>query len=277
MSLALVAGQSIGAQSSAGINFPREWRITRVVSAPWAVARETQLSLGTWVGKPVQFDANSVDGPGGLRCNQAALEKTSYPADALFQGSLPAPADTAAQELGIAHLPLSGVRLNCSTGSFEFHFVDPETLLLGLDNQILTLTRSPGTLASADSPEGRMQGFLEFHFSGDMGFDRDRTKAYRDWFSKHLDSAIVAYFAKPVVEDEVPAIDGDPFTASQSYPTRFIVGKAKVSGDRTLIPVRFSDAFRDRTIVYVLLREKGNWRLDDLRYEDGDSLTGLIQ
>ncbi len=277
MTVTLFSGYSNSAQLQESPTIAREWRITRVVPAPWATARETQRSLANWVGKSVQFEANSVAGPGVLHCDHATMEKTSYLADALFQGGLPAPADSAARELGIAHLPLPGVRLNCSTGSFEFHFVDAETLLVGLDNQILTLTRSPGTLASADSPEGRMQGFLEFHFTGDMGFDRDRTKAYRDWFSKRLESAIVAYFSKPVVEDEVPAIDGDPFTGSQSYPTRFTVGNAKESGDQTLIPIRFSDAFRDRTIVYVLLHEKGNWKLDDVRYEDGDTLTNLVQ
>lgn len=277
ITVVLFSGYSYSAQVQASPPMAREWRITRVVPAPWAAAGQTQMSLTTWVGKSVQFDANSVEGPGLLRCDHATLEKTSYPADALFQGSLPAPADAAAQKLGIAHLPLSGVRLDCSTGTFELHFVEPATLLLALDNQILTLSRSAGTLASATSPEARVQQFLEVHFSGDMAFTSERAKAYREWFSKRLEHALTVYFAKPEIKDEVPAIDGDPFTSSQSYPTRFSVGKAKVSGITAELPIRFSDAFSDSTIVYVLTRENGKWQLDDVRFGDGDTLTGLIQ
>ncbi|MEO8459015.1 MAG: DUF3828 domain-containing protein, partial [Dokdonella sp.] len=216
-------------------------------------------------------------GPGVLHCGHSVLTPTSFPAEGLFQGTLPSPATTAAQELGIAHLPAPGISLNCDTGLFEFHRVDTETLLLGLDNQVLTLSRAPGTLASADTPEGRAQRFLEAHFNGDMGFTRDNVKVHRKWFSKRLDQAITAYFAKPVSEDEVPAIDGDPFTDSQEYPQRFAVGKARVTKDVAEVPVRFSDAFRDRIVVYLLRRKDAAWQLDDLRFESGETLLGLLE
>ena len=277
MSASALAAQSIGAQLDVGIAVPSAWRITRVVPAPWAAAEHSQVSISPWVGKTVQFESNAVKGPGVLNCDHATLEKTSYAADALFQGGLPKGADAAAQALGIAHLPVSGVRLDCSTGSFEFHSADSGTLLLGLDNQILTLSRSPGTSAPADSPEGRIQQFLEVHFNGEMGFTAERTKAYRNWFSKSLESAIVTYLAKPIVEDEVPAINGDPFTDSQSYPTRFSVGKAKISSHLAEVPIRFSDASSQREITYLLLRLDGKWQLDDVRFEDGETLTKLMQ
>ncbi|MEO7935686.1 MAG: hypothetical protein ABIR27_05465 [Dokdonella sp.] len=266
-----------GAQVDAGQHLVRDWRITRVAPAPWATTGYPQNPLLNWIGKTVEFDAVSVNGPGELNCDHAKLEKTSYAAESLFQGNLPKPVATAAQQLGIAHLPRPGIRLTCSTGIFEFHYADKDTMLIGLDNQIVTLSRSPGTLADAASPEGRMQQFLEVHFNDGMGFDAGRLDTYRDWLSTRLDTALAAYFAKPAVADEVPEINGDPFTDSQSYPTRFSVGEANVTGDRLEIPVRFSDAFTDHAIVYVLLRERGGWQLDDVRYKDGNTLVGLIQ
>jgi hypothetical protein len=253
------------------------WRITRVVKAPWAPTDATGLTLTPWIGKQVTFKADSVEGPGLLHCGHAVLEPTVYPAEGLFQGTLPAPAKTAAQELGIAHLPVQGVSLECDTGIFEFHRVDTDTMLLGLDNQVLTLSHSPGALASSDSPEGRTQAFLELHFSGDMGFTEDNMKPLRNRFSKSLDAAMTRYFARPAPDDEVPAIDGDPFTDSQEYPQRFSVGKARVSGDQAELTVQFSDAFSDRSNVYLLKREGGAWHLDNLRFSSGETLLGLLE
>lgn len=255
---------------------PPEWRITRVISAPWVPGESPRMPLQAWVGKVVIFKAGSVEGPGVLRCGHAVLETTNFSAESLFQGNLPAPAPQAAQALGIPHLPVAGVSLSCDTGIFEFHRVDSETLLLALDNQVLTLSHSPGTLASADSPEGRVQRLLEAHFGGDMGFTPANLKGQRRWFSRALDEAVMRYFARPAPADEVPAIDGDPFTDSQEYPRRFSVGSARMADGKTEVPVRFSDAFRERPVIYVMKREGGAWQLDDLRLASGETLRDLL-
>ena len=273
----LICCQSISAASADPLSLAREWRITRVMSAPWLASNRSDALRSTWLGQRIFFNAESVDGPGVFHCDQAVIDKTHYGAEGLFQGNLPTPAVAAAQKLGIQRFPLSGVRLACSTGVFEFHSVDHETMLTSIDNRILTLSRSPGTLASDMSPEGIAQRFLEMHFDGDMGFSSDRTSAHRRWLTKRLDDAVVAYFGAPVFDDEAPTIDGDPFTDSQSYPTRFSVGKANVNGDQAEVPIRFSDAFTDRVIVYTLLREEGDWKLDDVRYDDGGILSNLLK
>jgi hypothetical protein len=253
-----------------------EWRITRVVGAPWAPGESIRLPLQGWVGKAVSFKADSVEGPGVLRCGHAVRETTNFPAESLFQGNLPAPAEQAAQALGIAHLPVTGVSVSCDSGIFEFHHVDAENLLLALDNQILTLSHSPGTLASAASPEGRVQRLLEAHFGGDMGFMPANLKGQRIWFSQTLNEAVSRYFDRPTSADEVPAIDGDPFTDSQEYPQRFTVGTARVSDGKADVPVRLSDAFRERSVIYVMRHEGGSWHLDDLRLASDETLRGLL-
>lgn len=253
------------------------WRITHTVTAPWAPAAPSSNVAPPWVGHALTFQTNAVRGPGVLTCGHAVIEPTHYPAEGLFQGSLPAPAATAAQALGIMLLPLAGVRLTCDTGVFEFHRVDAETLLLGLDNQVLTLSRAPGALAEANSPEGRVQRLLEAHFKGDMGFTPASTKSKQDWLSMRLKQRLALYFAKPVSADEVPVINGDPFTDSQEYPTRFAINEASVSGSSADVPVRFADAYRNRNVTYRLVRERGAWRLDDLLYEQGETLQGLLK
>jgi len=268
---------SIEVRAETDAKLAPDWRITRVVAAPRVTDNATPLTLRDWIGQRVTFHDDSVDGPGVLRCGHAVLEATSFSAEALFQGNLPAPAADSAQTLGISHFPVAGASLSCDTGLFELHRIEPETLLVGLDNQILTLSHTPGTLATAESPEGRTQRFLELHFGGDMGFTPTNLQAHRAWFSSQLNTAVSRYFARPSSPDEVPAIDGDPFTDSQEYPQRFAVGKASVTTDSTQVPVQFSDASAVRTVVYVLRKEGAAWQLDDLLFSDGETLLGLLK
>lgn len=252
------------------------WRIAQVAIAPWAKSGAGQGAEPAWAGRSLKFHRASVDGPGVLNCAHAVFKATHYPAEGLFEGNLPAPATVAARTLGIARLPLAGIRVTCDSGVFEFHRDNADTLLLGLDNRVLTLSRAPGALARADAPEGRVQRLLESHFSGDMAFIPASVEAKRRWLSARLARRIAGYFARAVPEAEVPDINGDPFTDSQEYPVRFAVGKAVVAGGVAEVPVHFYAAERDRAVVYRLSREHGEWRLDDLRYASGTTLNDLL-
>jgi hypothetical protein len=42
-------------------------------------------------------------------------------------------------------------------------------------------------------------------------------------------------------------------------------------------PVRFADAYRQKVVTYVLLREGDFWRVDDLRFENGERLSTLLK
>lgn len=250
------------------------WRIAQSQAAPWGKPDSSAANLR---GRRLKLQADRLQGPGVLSCAHVVTEPTSYPAEGLFQGKLPAPATQAAQALGITYFPVTGVRLRCDTGVFEFHQVDADTLLLGLDNQVLTLSRAAGALAAATAPEGRVQRLLEAHFSGDMGFHPAGIAPKLRWLSAHLTQRIAAYFNRPQRADEVPIINGDPFTDSQEYPVRFAVGKAEITQHRAQVPVRFADGFRERVVVFLLVREKAVWQVNDLRYEHGDTLQKLLR
>ena len=121
-----------------------------------------------------------------------------------------------------------------------------------------------------------MERLLEPHFAGDMGFDPDSVAAKRDWLAPTLQAAIARYFATPRPADEVPPIDGDPFTDSQEYPVLFSVREAVAHGARRQVPVRFDDGYRARTVVFELVPDSAGWRLEELRYEHGGTLRQLL-
>jgi hypothetical protein len=178
--------------------------------------------------------------------------------------------------LGLNAEKIAGVSLICDTGVFEFHYAAANTLLVALDNRIWTLDRTPGARASKSSPEGVVQRFLEAHFASDMGFTPESVKAKRTFLTDELATRISAYLAKPVDPNEAPSINGDPFTDSQEYPTRFAVDRDNKKVKGAAVPVTFSDAFHKRGVSFEMARENGRWLINDLDYEDGSSFSALL-
>lgn len=252
------------------------WRVSQGVLAPWVPATDKSWDTKRWVGRTILFDAKQVGGPESLKCNDAHYEATNFPADALFQGALKEPAKTAAQSLGIGKFPVRGTSLNCSAGLYEFHRVDANAVLVAVNNVIWTLDRSPGALAAATTPAGVVQRFLETHFAGDMGFDAASVTRKQQFLAASLIAETKKYFAKPASPNEVPDIDGDPFTNSQEYPARFSVGVPTTAGTTASVRVRFSDAYRTQDVTYLLRLGGGTWRVDDVRYASGPGLRALL-
>ncbi len=102
-----------------------------------------------------------------------------------------------------------------------------------------------------------------------MAFTKASLARKSKWLSPDFLARLKAEQARPGNPDEVPNIDGDPFTDSQEYPTRFVVGKATTEGQRARVPVRFSGKGAQRTLVALLRNSPDGWRVDDLVYEDG--------
>ncbi|MEO7361183.1 MAG: DUF3828 domain-containing protein [Gemmatimonadaceae bacterium] len=256
------------------------WRIARGALAPWVHASDKSWNTKSLVGQTVRFESKRVSGPASLRCAGVVnYEATNYAADALFQGALPVPAAkalNAATDLGFTKLPAKGTSLNCDAGLFEFHQVDATTELVAINNVIWTLDRAPGALAVATSPAGVVQRFLETHFANTMGFDSTTFGAKRKYVSTALAGAVQKYFAKPVRKGEVPDVDGDPFTDTQEYPTRFSVGAATTAARAATVRVKCSDAHVVTAVTYLLAMESGVWRIDDVRYVDGPTFRALL-
>lgn len=123
----------------------------------------------------------------------------------------------------------------------------------------------------------QVTAFYRFHFAHDMRFTRATVKARSAWLTPGLLKICAVYFANPDAPDQVPAIDGDPFTNSQEYPNSFEVGTSKQSKFTALVSVsfRWPDG-RKRSLSLTLVEQKRKWLIDDVRYPDGTSLRSLI-
>jgi hypothetical protein len=105
-----------------------------------------------------------------------------------------------------------------------------------------------------------------------MAFDSTNVQAMRFRLTDALYTSSMRYLAKPASPDEAPEMDGDPFTDTQEYPTRFAVGTAVVRGNAATVPVQFADAFSQRVLRYILTRDRSGWRIADVRYDHGPTL-----
>ena len=131
---------------------------------------------------------------------------------------------------------------------------------------------------AARDPAETVRALYTYHFAHDKGFTPAGVDERARWLTPDLAAQCRAWFAKPSPPDEVPSIDGDPFTDSQEYPDTFVVGTPTLRGDTALVPVAMRWSSGDRRVVTnVLHRVEGAWRVDDLRYEAGESLRALLK
>jgi hypothetical protein len=72
-------------------------------------------------------------------------------------------------------------------------------------------------------------------------------------------------------------IDGDPFTDSQEFPTRFAVREGQGDARTVDVPVDFADGYSARRVFYRLRKiGGGGWRVDDLLYAHGGTLREAL-
>ncbi len=109
-----------------------------------------------------------------------------------------------------------------------------------------------------------------------MGFDPKTIALKSPWLSAGLKIRIAEYFARPVPAGEVPLIDGDPFTDTQEYPNRFAVDISQIQDEKARVQVSFAGYRFFRRVNYELVYENGTWQIDELGYEQGESLGSLI-
>jgi hypothetical protein len=268
LGLGLVAARPAGADTWRPLEV---WRIERGQVAPWA--RPGTRIDPAYRGREVRFQATRLVAPHPLACDGATYEWIVGGPEGLFEGNLPAPAAEAAERIGLGGGPVATLRVTCSNAGFDFHRTRGGDLLLGLDNVVWTLR----PVRPASAPTEIVQELLVTHFTHDMGFTRESVGHKRDFLSSALQARITRYLAAPRSPDEVPPIDGDPFTDTQEYPDRFRLGAVRATATRTIVPVHFADARSKRRVDYVLVRDGPRWVVDDLVDERGQSLRALLR
>lgn len=251
---------------------PSAWRIGPGVAAPWVPAQSHTPPAKEIAGQSLRFMASDVVGPPPLACARAGYVFLVLPAEGMFQGNLPPPADAVARTLGVQQLPVLNMRVSCESGLFDYHLISPDRMLLGLDNILWTLTRT----APDDSPESAVLELMGAHLSHDMRFDAASVAHKQAHLTRDLQNLITGYFHRPLPAGEVPPIDGDPFTDSQEHPAHFALGRARIDGMRATVPVQWQNDSHRWIVEVLLLKENGRWKVDDLHYGRAESLRAQL-
>jgi len=138
-------------QSPAGAQQPSylgAWKFVSAVVAPWAPSpnKVDAAEVKALVGKTVTFGPKAISGPKVFACKGPHYKMADFSADMLFQGQFGEmrDADRSKDPLQLAHsLGFTGTSFKTleSGCEIDWHFVDPRTVEIGLDNFIYTLQK----------------------------------------------------------------------------------------------------------------------------------------
>lgn len=77
---------------------------------------------------------------------------------------------------------------------------------------------------------------------------------------------------------EVGRMNSDPLYYAQDFDiTDFKVGEATRTKDGVVVVVRFRNIQKPCRVDFDLIRTKEGWRISDIRYEDGNTLRGILE
>lgn len=142
---------------------------------------------------------------------------------------------------------------------------------------LLLFVPAAAATSAEQGPQAIVQQLFADHFAHDMGFSRATVARKRSWLTADLYQQIDAYFRRPAVPDEVPVIDGDPFTYTQEYPSSFAVTDGVMEASMARVPVIMTIGTGRRTVQVLLVRQRPGWRIDDLVYDDGTTFRALLK
>jgi len=126
------------------------WKIASASVAPWWKESKppANAEMKSLVGKTVTIDAKTVRGPRAFACTGAKFQLKDYTADMLFQGGLgemrasDKSVDPVKVAAGVGFKGSSWKVLETGCGNeVDYHFIDPETAAIGLNNYIYILKK----------------------------------------------------------------------------------------------------------------------------------------
>jgi hypothetical protein len=147
------------AAASAQDRYAGAWKIERSEPVPWPHTADELVpaEIKRLVGAKVVFKADRIEGPAPLACKGPHYEIKQYAADMLFQGALEeygdkkTTPDKAATALGFAKRPIPSIVTGCAS-EIEFHVIDDDHMLFGLNNSVYRMVRAPSAPAKSKKP-----------------------------------------------------------------------------------------------------------------------------
>jgi hypothetical protein len=147
--LALVALCALAGPAAAQERFAGHWLVTKAQVASWARAPGDAVDTAEarrFVGQRLVIAPHRLSAPEPLGCAHTTYDFRDAGADTLFEGALNAdgkdrPTDplALARGLGMTSKTVRGMTASCS--EVEFFLFDPDTVLFGLNNRIITMKR----------------------------------------------------------------------------------------------------------------------------------------
>ena len=131
---------SLAAQADPfNLSYLGDWTIVSTQMAPWALPDDKPVAsdIKALMGKTVTFASKSIRAPQPLGCNGVKYKVDTYTPDLLFEGGLTSP-DKQAAALGFHDKAIPTLIPGCE---IEFHFLDANTALFGLNNNIYRMQR----------------------------------------------------------------------------------------------------------------------------------------
>lgn len=266
--LVILIGLGVSHDIHAQIAAHETLQLTETLPSPWG----KPLTSAYAKGSILHLAPKVFKGPGPLQCAGGTYRFLRSPAEGLFEGNLPAPADRSAAQLGMPENIVTQ-RVSCANGGFDLHRSADGRAWIGLDNAVVKFQRQ--TLVA--SPEATVQSLLVHHFGSGMPLSPESITARQRWLAEGLSKQFKQWLVRVAKSDEVPELNGDPFTDSQEAPDQFEIALPRVNGDRANVIATFSgEHIKPYPVEFMVLRTNGDWRIDDVRYRDGTLLTKLL-
>ena len=129
--------------------------------------------------------------------------------------------------------------------------------------------------------------FYAFHFSHNFDFSERAIKLRHRWLDENLYNLLLAEWKKSnssANQDEIPDLDGDPFTNSQDPPTNFRVGKSTQDEKSASVIVFFiwkekGKVVEERQVEVKLTKSATGWKIANIisGKEEDDDLLRLLK
>jgi hypothetical protein len=150
---ALALGSLVPAAVAADPFYVGTWKIVSAVVAPWwddPKQKPDPAETKSLVGKTITITAKAMLGPRQFACGDPRYKVKDYPPDMLFQGEFgeahrrDKSADPAkmAASVGFRGSSWKTLETGCAV-EIDYHFIDPTTAAIGLNNYIYTLKKQP--------------------------------------------------------------------------------------------------------------------------------------
>jgi hypothetical protein len=125
--------------------FAGAWRVVEATAAPWVKPHTLTRDETPLLTHALSFERGEVRGPSPVGCAHATYGTVVVPPKGLFQGSLPEGQEAAvAKALGLGPPDAATLRVDCDTGTFDYHLDNQGRLVFALSDVVYTMQRPKG-------------------------------------------------------------------------------------------------------------------------------------